>query len=186
MVNHWPPCIFIQKVLYLLSFHTKVLHKKFYSKVMCKLSHNSFLIMFFMNLNCHCFLVLNNYSDLWVSISQKASIINISGSDKNFFIINYHQFTVNINHFCGWSSFNDTVVPQCEELDVIANILNKLQLLHNWATSSADCVVNVMQLDSHHSRDFIIYFTIETRKRRNDHHHLELTFLFVSATDSFD
>jgi len=54
---------------------------------------------------CSCLfalIILYTNSNLTVSVSQQTSVIYISWSADYFFIIDNHQFTMNVNNFCDW------------------------------------------------------------------------------------
>lgn len=81
---------------------------------------------------------------------------------------------------------NNTIGPQCKELNIIVYIIYKAKTFQNWVLPSANCIVNVMYLNSHDCWYLIIYFSIESRQRRNHNYNSKFFIVFVSFSYSVD
>lgn len=70
---------------------------------------------------------ISNNSNLWIPVSQKASIINIGRSNNRTVIINNHQFWVDVNNLRHWLTFNVyTMSSKTKKLNVIIWVYSKL------------------------------------------------------------
>ena len=65
---------------------------------------------------------LNDNSQLTITIAQQTAIIDVGGTDDTSFIINNHQFRVNVDDFCGGFALDDPMVSQTEEIYVIVDV----------------------------------------------------------------
>lgn len=75
---------------------------------------------------------------------------------------------------------------QSEKLNIVIQIWDEIQTLKNRGAASANCLINVVDLDTHYSSILFTYLSFEPRERWQDDQHFEFFFIFVSPTDSLN
>lgn len=67
-------------------------------------------------------IVLDTNCNLTVSISQQTSVIDVSRSNNDLFVIDNHQFTMNINDFSDWDLIENVAFSETKEVNVIGDL----------------------------------------------------------------
>ena len=74
--------------------------------------------------------VLDTNSDLAVSVSEQASIIDIGRSNNNFFIIDNHKFAVNINDLSDWNLIEHTAFTKPKKVNILVDLITGKSYIH--------------------------------------------------------
>ena len=71
----------------------------------------------------HFIVILNENSNLRISIAKHTSIIDIGTSHYHFLIIHYHQFRVYVKNLCNWDLIDESVLTKTKKFYVVLYLI---------------------------------------------------------------
>ena len=97
------PCISAEIIFCLLVANSKMLNIKFLPELMCKFRYNSLVAT--LSFNFDGFFVLYHNCQFSISGAFQGAIVDVGGSDQCNFIIDDHDFAVDVDDFCYWFGY---------------------------------------------------------------------------------
>ena len=113
-------------------------------------------------------IILNANSNLTVSVSKQTSVVNVCRSHNDPFIIDNHQFTVDVNDFSNRDFVKDISLSQPKKVNVLSDLCLRdstiNESLKQTVFSPRNCLILPMHLDSEYCRSWVCDVSFEAWK----------------------